>query len=142
MPVREAEAEWTGTLQEGDGTMRFGGGAFEGRYSAASRFEEGPGTNPEELIGAAHAGCFSMALAGALVRAGFGPEAIRTGARVHIEKGDPGWAITKIDLRTEATVPDIEDARFHEIAEEAKRDCPVSKALAAVPIELVATLAS
>ncbi len=142
MPVRRADAEWKGSLQDGDGTMWFGGGAFEGRYSFASRFEEGPGTNPEELIGAAHAGCFSMALAGALGRAGFQPDSIRTTASVHIDRGDSGFSITRIELRTEASVPGIDEARFRELAESAKTGCPVSQALEAVPIELTATLVS
>jgi osmotically inducible protein OsmC len=140
MPVRRADAEWKGTLQDGEGTMRFGGGAFEGQYSFASRFEEGPGTNPEELIGAAHAGCFSMAFAGALGKAGFEPASVRTSARVHIEKGESGFSITRIDLQTEASVPGIEEDLFQEIAQSSKSGCPVSRALGAVPIELTATL--
>lgn len=142
MPVRRAEAEWKGGLQDGNGSMRFGGGAFDGQYSAASRFEEGPGTNPEELIGAAHAGCFSMAFAGALGRAGFQPDSVRTNAKVTIERGESGYSITKIELETEAVVPGIEEARFQEIAQTSKENCPVSKALASVPIELTARLAS
>src|SRR5215203_2461874 len=104
MPVRTADAQWEGPLSSGKGQMRFGSGAFEGAYSFASRFEEGTGTNPEELIAAAHAGCFSMAFAGALGRAGHDPEAVHTNAAVHLEKTDDGFTITRIDLTTEATV--------------------------------------
>ena len=102
MPKRTAEAQWEGSLQDGKGTMRFGSGAFEGQYSFASRFEEGSGTNPEELIGAAHAGCFSMALSAGLGRAGFTPERVSTTATVNLEKGDAGFRISRIDLTTEA----------------------------------------
>jgi osmotically inducible protein OsmC len=141
MPVRTADAEWTGTLQDGSGHMRFGQGAFDGAYSFSSRFEEGTGTNPEELIAAAHAGCFSMKFSGDLGKAGFTPDRVATTARVHIEKGDAGFSITRIQLQTEAEVPGIDDARFQEIAEEAKRTCPVSQALAAVSeIDLTAKL--
>lgn len=133
MPVRTADAEWTGTLREGSGHMRLGGGAFDGAYSFSSRFEEGTGTNPEELIAAAHAGCFSMQLSGNLGRAGFTPEHVATSARVHIEKGDPGFSITRIELTTEASIPGIDEGQLQEIAEQAKQGCPVSRALAAVP---------
>jgi lipoyl-dependent peroxiredoxin len=132
MPVRTADAEWTGTLQEGSGRMRFGGGAFEGQYSFGSRFEEGEGTNPEELIAAAHAGCYSMALSGDLTKAGFPPEHISTAAVVHLEKGESGFSIVRIELTTEARVDGIDEARFQEIAEQTKDGCPVSRALAAV----------
>jgi osmotically inducible protein OsmC len=140
MAVRTADARWEGSLQDGTGTMRLGSGAFEGRYSFASRFEEGPGTNPEELIGAAHAGCFSMALSGALSRAGTPPTSISTSARVHIERGDAGFGITRIELATEAEVPGLEEAGFKEQAETAKATCPVSKALAGTEITLDAKL--
>ena len=132
MPVRTADAEWTGTLQEGTGRMRFGGGAFEGQYSFGSRFEEGEGTNPEELIAAAHAGCYSMALSGDLVKAGFAPEHISTTAVVHLDKGESGFSITGVELTSEASVEGIDDARFQEIAQQTKDGCPVSRALAAV----------
>jgi osmotically inducible protein OsmC len=132
MPVRTADAEWTGTLQEGTGRMRFGGGAFEGQYSFGSRFEEGEGTNPEELIAAAHAGCYSMAFSGNLTKAGFPPEHISTTAVIHLEKGEPGFSIVRIELSTEARVEGIDEARFQEIAEQTKDGCPVSRALAAV----------
>ena len=140
MAVRTADARWEGSLQDGTGTMRLGSGAFEGRYSFASRFEDGPGTNPEELIGAAHAGCFSMALSGALSRAGTPPTSISTSARVHIERGDAGFGITRIELATEAEVPGLDEAGFKEQAEAAKATCPVSKALAGTEITLDATL--
>jgi osmotically inducible protein OsmC len=133
MPTRTADAEWSGTLQEGNGRMRLGGGAYEGPYTYASRFEEGEGTNPEELIAAAHAGCFSMKFAGDLGQAGFEPRRIRTTAKVHLERGEAGFAIAAIELETEAEVDGVDEARFHEIAERAKDGCPVSKALAAVP---------
>jgi osmotically inducible protein OsmC len=142
MPVRNAEARWEGDLPNGKGTMRFGGGAFEGQYSFSSRFEDGAGTNPEELIAAAHAGCFSMALSNGLAKAGFTPTRVDTTASVHLEKTDAGFGITKIDLRTEAEVPGIDQAAFDEQAETAKKNCPVSKALAAVDINLDAKLVS
>ncbi len=141
MAVRTANAEWNGGLKDGHGTMAFGSGAFEGAYSFASRFEEGTGTNPEELIGAAIAGCFSMALSADLGGAGFAPASVRTTARVHIMPSDGGFAITGIDLATTATVPGIDDATFQQIAAGTKSGCPVSRALAAVPIALTATLA-
>lgn len=133
MPVRNASAVWNGNLTEGNGTMQLGSGAYEGSYSFGTRFEEVPGTNPEELIGAAHAGCFSMALAGNLARAGHQPESISTRARVHIERSDAGFKITKIELTTEARVPGMDQGAFQEQAEAAKKGCPVSQALAAVP---------
>jgi osmotically inducible protein OsmC len=142
MPVRTADAQWEGPLQDGKGQMRFGSGAYEGQYSFASRFEEGTGTNPEELIAAAHAGCFSMALSGGLSRAGHPPTRVHTTARVHLEKGDAGFSITAIDLDTEAEVPGIDDATFQEQAATAKAGCPVSRALAAVEIRLDARLVS
>ena len=105
MAVRKAYAKWTGSLPDGSGTMAFGSGAFEGQYSFGSRFEEGTGTNPEELIGAAHAGCFSMALSGELGRAGVTPESIETEARVHLDKSEQGFSITRIELITTGTRP-------------------------------------
>jgi len=142
MPVRKAEARWEGDLQDGKGTVRFGGGAFEGQYSFSSRFEEGAGTNPEELIAAAHAACFSMALSNGLAKAGHPPARVDTTASVHLDKGEAGFGISRIDLRTEADVPGIDEAGFREQAETAKANCPVSKALAAVEITLDATLVS
>lgn len=140
MAVRNASAVWSGGLQDGAGTVRLGSGAFEGRYSFSSRFEEGTGTNPEELIGAAHAGCFSMALAAGLGRAGFAPKRVATSARVHLTKGDAGFSISRIELACEAEVPGIDDAAFQEQALAAKAGCPVSRALAAIEIRLEAKL--
>ena len=142
MATRSASARWQGDLQSGSGTMRLGSGAFEGQYSFSSRFEEGTGTNPEELIGAAHAGCFSMAFAAGLGRAGFSPTSVETTASVEFDKRDPGWTITKITLKCTAVVPGIDEAAFQEQAEAAKAGCPISRALASVPIELEATLGS
>ncbi|MEZ5331679.1 MAG: OsmC family protein [Thermoanaerobaculia bacterium] len=141
MPIRKANAVWNGDLKGGNGTMKLGSGAFEGSYSFGTRFEETPGTNPEELIAAAHAGCFSMALAAGLGRAGYTPESVRTSATAHLEKGDAGFSITRIELVTEASVPGIDDAAFQEQAQGAKANCPVSKALAGVEISLDARLA-
>lgn len=140
MAVRHAEATWNGTLKDGKGNMKFGGGAFDGQYSFSSRFEEGPGTNPEELIGAAHAGCFSMALSADLGRAGFTAERVHTQASVHLNKTDAGQRITLIELDCEAHVPGIDAAQFQQIAEGTKSGCPVSAALAAVEIKLNARL--
>ena len=140
MPVRSAKARWDGSLKDGKGTMRTGSGAYEGSYSFGSRFEEAPGTNPEELIAAAHAGCFSMALSAGLGREGYNPASVETSARAHLEKGDAGFAITRIELSTEAVVPDIDDAAFQAAAADAKANCPVSKALAGVEISLDARL--
>lgn len=132
MPARTATAVWTGGLKDGAGRMRLGSGAWEGAYSFQTRFEEEPGSNPEELIGAAHAGCFSMALSGALGRAGFPPKRIETTAKVHLRMGEGGASIARIDLHCRAEVPGIDAAAFAEQAEGAKKNCPVSKALAAV----------
>lgn len=142
MPVRKASAVWEGSLKKGKGKVRLGSGAFEGAYSFASRFEAGEGTNPEELIGAAHAGCFSMALAGGLAQAGFSPERIDTRAQVSIEKVGEGFKITGIELHTEAEVPDAEEEVFLQQARKAKDNCPVSKALAGTEIKLQAKLKS
>ena len=105
MAVRTAKAEWNGNLQTGRGTMSLGSGAFEGQYSFASRFEEGVGTNPEELIGAAHAGCFSMAFAATLGRSGFEPQRVHTTAKVHLVKNDAGFAISAIVSRSQSNYP-------------------------------------
>ncbi|HTS02452.1 MAG TPA: OsmC family protein [Thermoanaerobaculia bacterium] len=140
MPQRTASAVWTGDLRTGKGSMRLGSGAFEGAYSFASRFEEGTGTNPEELAGAAHAGCFSMAFANELAKAGFVPARVATTARVHLEKGDAGFSITRIDLATEAAVAGIDEARFQEIAQGAKKNCPISKLFTGAEISLNAKL--
>jgi osmotically inducible protein OsmC len=140
MPVRTAEAEWKGDLKGGGGRLKLGSGVFEGPYSFKSRFEDGRDTNPEELIGAAHAACFSMALSLILGTAGHVPTRIRTRARVHIEKQGEGFAITRIELDTEGEVPGMDAAAFRENAEKAKVGCPVSKALSATPISLTARL--
>jgi lipoyl-dependent peroxiredoxin len=142
MPVRKAEAVWEGSLKDGKGKMNFGSGAYEGAYSFASRFGDGAGTNPEELIGAAHAGCFSMALSLFLENAGFRAERIKTIAKVHIDKVGDGFKITVIELETEARVPGIDEKKFFEQAEAAKKGCPVSQALAGVEIRLKAKLLS
>ncbi len=142
MPVRHAEAVWNGLFREGEGTMSFGSGAYEGRYSAASRFEEGAGTNPEELLGAAHAGCFSMAFALGLERAGFKPERVHTTADVHIERGESGFSITRIDLKTRARVPGIDRETFLQQAQAAKEGCPVSRLFKGAEITLEAELES
>ena len=137
MAVRTSSAEWKGTLKEGAGTMKLGSGAYEGPFSFASRFESGRGTNPEELIGAAHAGCFSMYLSALLTNAGFKPTRIRTTATVYLGEGP---AINLIELNTEAEVANLTEAAFMEQAEAAKKNCPVSKALAAVETTLSAKL--
>ena len=142
MAKRQATARWEGSLKEGSGSMAFGSGAFEGAYSFQSRFEEGTGTNPEELIGAAHAGCFSMALSGELGRAGHDPESIETEAAVHLTPADGGgFEISRIDLTTRGRVPGIDAEEFQRHAESAKENCPVSQALA-VEISLDAALES
>ena len=140
MAVRSAEAVWEGSLQDGKGTMRFGSGAFEGQYSFTSRFEEGTGTNPEELIAAAHAGCFSMALSGALGRAGHEPAKIETTAKVTLGKVEDKFAITQSALTCAAEVPGIDDATFQKIAEDIRTGCIVSRALGGVEITLDAKL--
>lgn len=138
MAARTSTAEWKGTLKAGKGTMKLGSGAWEGPYSFASRFESAGGSNPEELIGAAHAGCYSMFLSALLSDAGFTPTSIRTSATVHLDEGPK---ISRIDLSTEAVVPGLDEAAFRTHAEKAKQDCPVSKALAGPKINLVAKLA-
>ena len=140
MATRNANAAWTGTLKEGKGTMKFG--TYEGAYTWSSRFEDGHGTNPEELLGAAHAGCFSMALSSGLGKNGFTPKSIQTQAQVTLEVIDGKSRITKIHLTTEAVVPEISDEKFQEIAAATKEGCPVSAALASAPITLTARLIS
>jgi osmotically inducible protein OsmC len=133
MPTRTASAEWNGTLQEGQGTMRMASGAYEGPYSFQSRFEEGDGTNPEELIAAAHAGCFSMQFSADLARAGYEPQSVETTATVHLDKLEAGgFGITRIDLETRGSAAGIDAGEFQEVAESSKRNCPVSRALGAV----------
>jgi lipoyl-dependent peroxiredoxin len=138
MITRHADAEWLGNLVEGSGKVKLGSGSYEGPYSFRSRFESGTGTNPEELIAAAHAGCFSMALSAALTGAGHSPTRIHTTASVKLEKDGAGFTITEIELETEGQVPGIDDATFQAIAMDAKKNCPVSKALAGPKITLKA----
>jgi len=140
MAERTAEAEWKGNFMEGQGRMKFGSGAFDGKYDFRSRFENGAGTNPEELLGAAHAGCFSMALSAGLSKAGYAPKRVHTQARVHLAKQDSGFTINRIDLTSEAEVPGITPEDFQAQAQAAKAGCPVSKALAGVDIHLKAKL--
>jgi osmotically inducible protein OsmC len=140
MATRTGSAVWQGTLKEGKGTVKLGSGAFEGPYSFSSRFEEGSGTNPEELIGAAEAGCFSMALAANLTKAGHPPKRISTVATVKLETVGGGPKITTIELNTEGEVPGIDEAKFREQAELTKKTCPVSVALAGTEIKLNAKL--
>ena len=138
MPTKKANAIWKGDLKTGNGTMKVGSGAYEGAYSFATRFEDKEGSNPEELIGAALAGCFSMALSNELDKAGFTPNSVETSADVTIDPG--AGAITTIKLVTKGDVSDIENEKFQEIAKAAKSGCPVSKALTGVDIQLDATL--
>lgn len=143
MIIRKSKAEWKGDLKTGAGSIAFGSGAYTGPYSFQSRFESGTGTNPEELIAAAHSGCYSMAFSFALQLAGLAPQRVHTTASVKLEPAaGGGFSITAIDLVTEAVVPGIADEQFQAIAADAKENCPVSKALAAVPISLRATLVS
>lgn len=130
MPIRTADARWQGTFIEGTGTFRTGKGGVTGNYSASSRFEEGAGSNPEELIGAAHAGCFSMALAKALTDAGFPPASIETRASVHLDKTEAGMTVTRVALDTAGQVPGIDAAEFDKWAQAAKESCPISRLLA------------
>jgi osmotically inducible protein OsmC len=139
--VRKSSAIWEGDLKQGKGTMKVGPGVFEGSYSFSSRFEQGEGTNPEELIGAAHAGCFSMALAGEIAQKGYSPKQIRTTAEVSLDKTDQGFRIKQITLSTEAEIPGIGEGEFQSAAEAAKSNCPVSRALTGVDISLNARLA-
>ena len=140
MPTRSAEAQWEGNLKAGKGNMKFGSGAFNGAFSFASRFEEGDGTNPEELIGAALAGCYSMAFSNELDKAGYDPVSVETDASVMLEMKDDGPTITEIHLTNRSEVPGIEMDDFNEIAEATKKACPVSRALAGVEIKLEASL--
>jgi len=140
MPTSNADARWEGTLKSGQGAIKLGSGAFEGAYSFKTRFEGAEGTNPEELIGAAHAGCFSMALSMLLEQAGHPPRWIETSAAVTLDQVDDGFAITGIRLKTKADVPGMDAQAFREQAEAAKSGCPVSKALAGTRIELEAAL--
>jgi lipoyl-dependent peroxiredoxin len=142
MAIRNASARWSGTLTEGNGVFRTDKGGYEGNYSFSSRFEEGEGTNPEELIGAAQAGCFSMFLAKLLTDAGHPPASVETKARVHLERTDAGMTVTRIELDTVGDVPGMDEAEFGKHAEGAKANCPISRLLApGTEISLTARLA-
>jgi lipoyl-dependent peroxiredoxin len=140
MKIRKARAVWESSLKDGRGTIALGGGKLEVPYDYRARFEDGEGSNPEELIGGAHAGCFSMALAHALTEAGHPPAKIETSARVHLEKVSDGFAIPKIELDTVGEVPGVDEETFQRLAQEAKEQCPVSKVLSAAEIVLTAKL--
>lgn len=142
MATRNGSAEWKGDLQSGSGELTVGDGAWQGEYSFASRFEEGSGTNPEELLGAAHAACYSMALSNILAEGGHEPKSVRSTARVQLRMIDGEPTIDRIELETEGDVPGLDDEHFQKHAEEAKAGCPVSRALSGVKeIELTARLA-
>lgn len=130
MPIRSSTAHWQGSLTEGTGTVRTGKGGLQGPYSFKSRFEEGEGTNPEELVGAAHAGCFSMFLAKLLAEAGHTADSVDTTAGVHLDKTDAGMTVTRIDLDTVAVAPGLDDAEFQKLVVNAKENCPISRLLA------------
>jgi osmotically inducible protein OsmC len=138
---RKADAKWTGDLRTGTGTIKLGSGVFEGPYSFKSRFEDGKDTNPEELIGAAHAACFSMALSAGLAKAGHKPTSVSTTATVNLDLVGAGSQITRIDLATHGVVPKLSEAEFRQFAEDTKVNCIVSKALASVPMTLAVTFA-
>jgi osmotically inducible protein OsmC len=140
MITRHGKAQWKGNLAKGNGSLEVGDGLWKGSYGFASRFESGDGTNPEELIGAAHAACFSMAFAHALYQAGHEPESVDTKASVKLEKTDQGFRITTIELDSSVKASGIEKSDFERIASEAKANCPVSKALAGVNIQLKAAI--
>lgn len=137
---RKADARWEGDLKGGKGTIRLGSGAFEGKYSFGTRFESAPGTNPEELLGAAHAACFTMALSASLAKAGHTPTSVDTTAIVHLDKVNEVFSITGIDLSTRGNVPGLSAEEFARFAEDTKKNCIVSRALAAVPMTVVASL--
>jgi osmotically inducible protein OsmC len=142
MATRNGSAEWRGDLQTGSGKLTVGNGVFEGAYSFASRFEEGEGTNPEELIAGAHAACFAMALSNILATDGHPPDSVRTHARVHLRNVDGAPTLAQIELEAEGRVADLDEQEFQRYAEQAKQGCPVSRALAGVPeITLTARLA-
>lgn len=137
---RKAEARWEGDLKAGKGSLKLGSGAFEGQYSFGTRFEDASGSNPEELLGAAEAGCFTMALSLGLTKAGHPPASLETTAVVHLDKVGEGFSITGIDLTTRGKVPGMSADEFTRLAEEARKNCIVSRALS-VPIQLQASLA-
>ncbi|HEX5596120.1 MAG TPA: OsmC family peroxiredoxin [Micromonosporaceae bacterium] len=130
MPIRSASAQWLGNFTDGSGTVRTEKGGYSGNYSAKSRFEEGEGTNPEELVGAAHAGCFSMFLAKLLADAGTPSASIDTTARVHLDKTEAGQTVSRIELETVAQVPGVDEADFRNFVDNAKNNCPISRLLA------------
>lgn len=140
MAERKATAEWNGTLTEGGGQIALGSGLFEGAFSFATRMGDEPGTNPEELLGASLAGCYAMALNAALEKKGKPARSVKTEAKVYLGKDDSGFKINRIDLEARAEVDEIDDADFQTVAEDVKTSCPISKALAAVTINLTATL--
>ena len=140
MATSNAQANWEGSLKEGKGGMKLGSGALSAPFTFGTRFEGAAGTNPEELIGAALAGCFSMALSAGLGKAGFTPTRINTTAKVHLEKVGEGFKITRIELNNDAAIPNIDEAKFNEIAEATKKGCPVSQALTGTQIDLNAKL--
>ena len=140
MPVRTADAQWEGNLKDGKGTMRLGGGAYEGPYTFSSRFEEGSGTNPEELIAGAHAGCFSMKFSADLDAAGATPHSVHTTANVHLDKVEGGFKITRIHLVSEAQVDGIDEAKFQEVAESSRQNCPISGLVTGAEITVEAKL--
>jgi osmotically inducible protein OsmC len=140
MTIRKADAAWSGSLREGSGELALESGAFRGPYTFKARFEQGKETNPEELLGAAHAGCFTMALTALLAREQLAPTRIDTSAAVHLEQRAGGFTIPRIELTTRASIPGITPERFATIAADAKVNCPVSKALAGVEITLDAAL--
>jgi len=137
--IRKADARWEGDLKAGRGNIRLGSGAYDGPYSFQSRFEDGAGTNPEELLGAAHAGCFTMALSLGLTQAGHPPTSLETTAQVHLGKVGESFSVTRIDLELKGRVPGIDAAEFERLAQDAKRNCIISRAIS-VPIHLTATL--
>lgn len=141
MPIRTADARWLGDFTGGSGTVRTGKGGYQGNFTAASRFEEGEGTNPEELVGAAHAGCFSMFLAKLLADAGTPSTSVETTAKVHLDRTDAGPTVTRIELDTVAQVPGVSEADFQQFADNAKANCPISRLLApGVDIALTARM--
>lgn len=140
MIERKATARWEGDLRTGTGSVRLGSGAFEGPYSFGTRFESAPGTNPEELLGAAHAGCFTMALSLGLTKAGHPPASLDTTAAVELDKTGDAFSVTRIRLTTRGRVPGLDEAKFRELAEDAKKNCIISRALSGVPMELDAAL--
>ncbi len=140
MPIRKSSAEWQGNLRQGKGKLSLGSGSFVGSYSFGSRFEESKGTNPEELLGAAHAGCFSMALVNELDKKGYKSHTVHTEAKVELAKTETGFTITTITLDTQAEVSGVDAETFQKIADQAKSGCPVSRALTGVEIKMQAQL--